>query len=114
MVENIIGILLVMIATMVLYAWGLLKERKEPYILQKKLWNKTKNVIIKSLKIHGKMEYKAIVKKVKHIQVSNFGSRKKLAILKPDVFVKAVLDDMEKNNIVGIDYSNNRKQYYLK
>ncbi|MTI66268.1 MAG: hypothetical protein FH753_06650 [Firmicutes bacterium] len=114
MLKYILGVIFFAIATMIIYAWGFVKDQKTPNDLIVKLNNKAEKKIIKYLKEKGTLSKKEVSKLLSGMTVSKFGTKKKIVVNEPKKLAKSVIDNMLKKDIIEVDYEDRKNKYILK
>lgn len=101
-------VLLFMLATMIIYAWGLYKAQRASADDTKLLYSKAVSKITSTLKKQHKMTRAEIVKSVTGLYASRPFSKNKIAVTDPETFADNLISFMitqkiiNKNNQQGV------------
>lgn len=107
------AILLFAFATMIIYAWGLLKAQQKPKEMAMLLYAKSERKVKKALRDRGTVSRADVEKIVKNITVGPFYSRQRLGVTDPKAFAKSMLDYMQQQGIVSVTYKDGKNFYRL-
>lgn len=101
-------------ATMIIYSWGLIKQRNLNNNLINLLYAKGRKKILGALKKKGSMSRKELEKEIVGIKAASFFSRKRLVVTDPKLLTKNLLDNMVKNQELDVNRYMKPPRYSLK
>ncbi len=107
-------VFLFMIATMLIYGWGLWRASRQQKDLMNMLYSKAISKIKKAIKQKGPLSKKEIQEVVKNIQVSQPFSKNRLGVTDKASFTTSILSFMLENDMVIKEKENGRYVYKLK
>ncbi|RDY23720.1 hypothetical protein CHF27_006225 [Romboutsia maritimum] len=110
MFKTIIYILLFAIATIIIYTWGLFKEKNKSKDLLDILYSKGEKKILKALDSKGSLSRKDIEKELMNLKASLFYSKNKLVVQDPSHFSKVLVGKLLQKGVIV----KNSKGYTLK
>ena len=113
MLKMIVGILMMAIATSIVYIWGLKKSMSEQNDLMEILYTKGKRKVIKFLKKNGQMTMPQVEKEMSKISASLFYTKKKAVVTDPKAFSKTLINDMKEKSIIKEEMERGKKIYTL-
>jgi uncharacterized membrane protein YbaN (DUF454 family) len=113
-IKIIIEILCVALVTMLLYAWGYVKQQRQSNDLLGQLNRKAQKKIIKGLKKNGSMTRKEMESQILNLKASLFYSKNKVEIKQPKMMTKSIIENLMNKGIIEIDNSEAPKKYVLK
>ena len=93
-------LLLFMVATMLIYGWGLWRASRQQRDLMNMLYSKAVSKIKKAIKQKGPLSKKEIQEVVKNIQVSQPFSKNRLGVTDKVSFTTAILSFMMENDML--------------
>lgn len=114
MIKTILYILLFAIVTMIIYTWGLLKQRGESANLINILYSKGEKKIIKLIKKKGPMTRKELEVEISGLKASLFYSKQKIIVKDSKLLTKNLLNNMVEKDALVIDNTNMPRRYNLK
>lgn len=107
------AVLLFALATMVIYAWGLLKMQQQPKQLASMLYSKCYKRIVKALQREETMSRSEIEKLLKNVRVGQFYSRQRMGVTDPKTFTKSMLEHMQEKDVISVSYKDGKNLYRL-
>lgn len=110
MFKTIFYILLFALATVIIYTWGLIKEKNKTKDLVNILYTKGEKVIIKALESKGSLSRKDIENELLNLKASLFYSKNKLIVQDPSHLSKVLVGRLLQKGII----IKNSKGYVLK
>lgn len=113
MLEMIVGILLVAIATAILYVWGLKKSLTQKDDLIQILSLKGERKVIQFLKKNNQITCTQVEKEVTKISSSQFYSKRKAVVTDPKTFSKDLLAKMLDKGAIKEEMDRGKKIYKL-
>lgn len=108
---RIIGILLFALATAILFAIGMAKERDKQQDLSGKLFLNGEKAVKKALSKNGKMTRMELQQSLKGLKAGLFYSREKAVVNDPVAFSRDLLANMEQRHII-VSMTEKGKKYY--
>lgn len=94
MVKIVLGILAFAVVTAVIYVWGLRRSATQASDLERNLMSKGVSRVLKYLKTHETISEAETAELVKGLRASLPWSRQRVAVEKPKVFARRLLDFM--------------------
>lgn len=111
MLKYIPYVLMFMVATMIIYAWGLKRSQSQQKDLMNMLYSKCTRKVKKALQRNQRLSKAEIENLLSGTSVGMAFSRKKLGVTNPQLFAKSLLDFMEKQGMIK-EHKENGKTYY--
>lgn len=93
-------ILLFAVATVIIFTWGMVKEKNKSKDLFEILYRKAEKSVLKAFKNKNTLSKKDIENEILNIRASLFYSRDKLIINNPSHFSKVLIGNMLKDGII--------------
>ena len=98
--DIIIYILLFAIATIIIYTWGLIKEKNKSNDLLDLLYNKSYKAVLTAFKTKKTLSKKDIENEILNLKASLFYSKDKLVIKDPSHISKILIGKMLKDGVI--------------
>lgn len=98
--DIIIYILLFAVATIIIFTWGLIKERNKSNDLLDLLYNKSYKAVMKAFKTKKTLSKKDIENEILNLKASLFYSKDKLVIKDPSHISKILIGKMLKDGVI--------------
>lgn len=114
MLKYIPYVLLFMLATMLIYGWGLMRAQRQDQDLMNLLYSKCRRKLLKELKQRPRMNQPEIERLLQGTQAGQIFSRKRVAITQPKAFAKSLLEFMLKNGDIIAEPEKHQTYYRLK
>nr|WP_290772007.1 hypothetical protein [Anaerofustis sp.] len=105
-------VFLFMVATMLIYGWGLWRASRQTNDLMNMLYSKSVSKVKKAIKRNGPMTKKEIEDTIKDIQVSQPFSKNRLGITDPKSFSLSLIEYMIKQKIIIEEKGKKNKSIY--
>lgn len=87
-------VLLFMVATMLIYGWGLWRTQRQIGDLTRQLYAKARSRVKRAVRKNGRMTRKDLIPVVQNLTARQPFSSKQLGVTDPDKFLDALLDYM--------------------
>ena len=94
MLSTLFYILLVAIATVIIYIWGIKQEQSREKELLDKLYKKSEKLVIRSFKQNKTLSRKDIENELANVKSSLFYSKHKLVIKNPSHLAKIIIGNL--------------------
>lgn len=113
MLKYIPYVLMFMVATMIVYAWGLKRSQTQQRDLMNMLYSKCDRKVRKALQRNDRLSRAEIENLLSGTRVGLAFSRQKMGVTNPQLFAKSLLDFMEKQGTIKEEKEGGKTYYRL-